>query len=187
MLSMCLRKLKRNEAAVTGIWSVSGIYSVTSPKGKKTKCMSSSSRAVPCVAPAPPHDGDSLANPPLPDWYGIIPKPKISLLKPPSCTPFARSPFTIRWFPQCVFTPFLLNIIPMKFSSLDASNSQRAWRLSLSHNVALSLVPITNWQIWRTTLATFSQGKERTALSNFRPTFLGFFRVIFYPSHGVIY
>ena len=35
-------------------------------------------------------------------------------------------------------------------------------------------------------IGKFSQGKERTARSNFRPTFLAFFRMLIYPSHGVI-
>ena len=85
-----------------------------------------------------------MANPPLTNWYGIIPKPKISSLKLPSSTPFSRSPITIRLFPPCLFTPFRRTIIPLKFSRLYASNSQCTWRLSLSHNVVRSFVPITN-------------------------------------------
>ena len=83
-------------------------------------------------------------------------------------------------------SPICRNIIPLKFSSLYASNTRSTWRLSLPHNVLSSLVQITNWQIWITTSAKFSPGKKCTTGNNFRPTFLAFFRVIFYPSHGVI-
>ena len=104
----------------------------------------------------------------------------------PSSSPFSQSLFTIRLFPPCVFTPFRRTIIPLKFSSLCASNSQCAWRLSLSHNVMRSFVPLQTDQFEERDRQNFSQGKERTARSNFRTTFLGFVRVMFYPSHGVI-